>query len=80
MTVTDILGWSGALLILTAYALLTLGKLKGNQALYHLINLIGAGLVAYDVFHKGSYGATFLNAAWFGIALCGILRCFNNGR
>lgn len=77
MSTVDMLGWIGAILILSAYALLTLGKLKGNQALYHIINLAGAGLVAYDVFHKGSYGAAFLNAAWFGIAFCGIVKCLS---
>lgn len=56
MSTVDLLGWVGALLILSAYALLTLGKLKGNRPLYHLINLVGATLVAYDVFLKGSYG------------------------
>lgn len=77
MSTIDILEWIGAILILTAYAMLTLGKLKGNQALYHVINLAGAGLVAYAVFHKAAYGAAFLNAAWFGIAFCGIVKCLS---
>jgi len=76
MSAIDLLEWVGAFLILTAYALLTLGKIKGRSPLYHLINLAGAGLVAYAVFHKAAYGAAFLNTAWFGIALVGILRGF----
>lgn len=74
MTTVAILGWIGAALILSAYALLTLNKLKSKSPAYHVMNLVGAALVAYNTFLTGAYGPAFLNAAWFGIALCGLLR------
>ncbi len=42
----EIVGWSGAVLILAAYALLSLGKLHGRSALYQWMNVVGsAGFV-----------------------------------
>src|SRR2546430_410098 len=38
----EVIGWTGALLILGAYALLSAGKLKARSLTYHLMNIVGA--------------------------------------
>jgi len=38
----DLIGWTGAVLILGAYALLSAGRLKAGSLAYHLMNILGA--------------------------------------
>ena len=40
--VIDVVGWAGAALILAAYALLTLGKVRAESFAYQAMNLLGA--------------------------------------
>ncbi len=38
----DITGWLGALVMLSAYVLLTVGRLKSQSPLYHWLNIVSA--------------------------------------
>lgn len=62
-------GWTAAALILTAYALLSLGKVNGRSPLYQWMNVAGA---AGFIVNSGYYGAipsAALNVVWMGIGL-----------
>jgi len=73
----EIAGWSGALLILLAYALLSSGKLDGQSRLYQWMNVVGAvGFVINGWWH-GALPSTALNVIWMligGFALWRIAR------
>ena len=68
----EIVGWSGALLILLAYLLLSAGKLTGQSRLYQWMNVVGAaGFVANGWWHQALPSAV-LNVIWMmigGVAL-----------
>ena len=38
----EVIGWTGAALILGAYALLSANKLRADSVAYHLMNILGA--------------------------------------
>lgn len=65
----NILGWTGSVLYLLAYALVSLKKTEGDSLLYQGMN-IGAGilLVIYTIY-LGAFATTALNAAWVAIGL-----------
>ena len=43
--IVDILGWAGAVMLLSAYGLVSLKKLEGDSVPYQLLNLAGGGLL-----------------------------------
>jgi len=79
----EIVGWGGALLILAAYLLLSMGKLSGQSQSYQWMNVIGAaGFVINGWWHR-ALPSTTLNIVWMGIgivALTGIWRTRRRSR
>jgi len=67
--IINILGWTGSVLYLLAYALVSLKKTEGDSILYQGMN-IGAGilLVIYTIY-LGAFATTALNAAWVAIGV-----------
>lgn len=70
--VVDVVGWIGALSLLSAYALVSAGRLDGRGYGFQLLNLVGAvGLLVNGVYH-GAWPSAGLNTVWLvvgGVAL-----------
>lgn len=67
------LGWVGSISYLLAYLLLSLNKLKSEQRLYHVLNIVGAvGLTVNAIFFQ-DYPNVIVNVFWGLIALMAIL-------
>ncbi len=67
----------GALLILLAYALLSLGKVTGQSALYQGMNVVGAAGFIVNGWWHGAIPSASLNVVWMligGFALLRILK------
>ena len=65
----DILGWTGSILYLFAYALVSMKKTEGDSLLYQGMNIFaGVLLVIYTLF-LGAYATTGLNAVWVLVGL-----------
>jgi hypothetical protein len=65
----QILGWTGSVLYLLAYALVSLKKTDGDSLLYQGINIVaGVFLVIYTLSLE-AYATTGLNAVWVAIGL-----------
>ena len=65
----EILGWTGSIMYLLAYALVSLKKTDGDSLLYQGINIVtGVFLVIYT-FTLEAYATTGLNAVWVAIGL-----------
>jgi hypothetical protein len=68
----EVAGWLGALMMLSAYVLLTVGRLKSQSPLYHWLNIIsGAGLICNSGWN-GAYPSVSINAVWLAIGLYGV--------
>ena len=56
----EVAGWTGALLILAAYALLTAGKLTGKSLPYQAMNVVGAAGFIVNGWWHGAIPSTAL--------------------
>lgn len=66
-TAIEVIGWSGAALILAAYALLTAGALRSQSRLYHLMNIAGAAGFVVNSGWNGALPSAAMNLVWIGI-------------
>lgn len=64
----DILGWSGALLLLIAFALVSNDRLKATGLRYQCLNIIGSLLLLTNNVFYGAYPSGFVNLVWAGVA------------
>jgi hypothetical protein len=65
----DILGWTGSILYLLAYALVSAKKTEGDSLLYQGINILAGSLLVIYTLALGAHATTGLNAVWVVIGL-----------
>ena len=65
----DILGWTGSILSLLAYALVSAKKTEGDSLLYQGMNIFAGILLVIYTLTLGAYATTGLNAVWVAIGL-----------
>lgn len=70
----EIVGWGGALLILLAYLLLSMGRLTGQSAVYQWMNVAGAAGFVVNGWWHGALPSTALNIVWMGICTVALMR------
>ena len=64
-----VLGWTGSILYLLAYALVSLRRTEGDSLLYQGMNIFAGILLVMYTFSLGAYATTGLNAVWAAIGL-----------
>ena len=74
MTLPDIGGVIGVMMMLIAYALGQFGRLRIDSAPALLVNLAGAVLVLLSLLYKFNLSAFLMEAAWALVALFGLAR------
>jgi hypothetical protein len=65
-------GWTGALLILSAYILVSLGKVAADSVGFQLLNIVGAAGFIVNGWWHGAVPSAALNVVWMlfgGVAL-----------
>lgn len=61
-------------MMLSAYVLLTTGRLSSHSGLYQWLNVLsGAGFIVNSG-SNGAYPSAFLNFIWMAIGIYGVLR------
>ena len=70
----DIFGWTGSILYLLAYALVSLKKTEGDSLLYQGINVFAGTLLVIYTLYLGAYATTGLNTVWVIIGLFTLSR------
>jgi hypothetical protein len=73
-TFIEIAGWTGTVLVLGSYALISAGKLQARSTLYQGMNLVGAVGLAINSGWNGAWPSAGLNVVWLGIALVAMRR------
>ena len=80
MTITELFieaaGWSGAVLILGAYILLSLGRLQGNSPAYQWANVIGAAGFILNSGYHGAIPSVAINILWVAIGVFALWRIY----
>lgn len=74
MTLPDLIGVVGVLLILVAYAGATTGRLDPKKAPALLLNLAGALLILLSLVYDFNLAAVLMEGAWAAVALFGLGR------
>jgi hypothetical protein len=70
----EIIGWVAAAMMLSAYVLLTTGRLSSRSQLYQWLNVLsGAGFIVNSGWN-GAYPSAFINVMWMAIGLYGVFR------
>ena len=70
----EIIGWTAAVMMLSAYVLLTTGRLRSLSSTYQWLNVLsGAGFIVNSGWN-GAYPSAALNLIWMGIGLYGLFR------
>lgn len=67
-------GWAGAVLILLAYLLLSMGRLTGQSALYQGMNVVGAAGFVVNGWWHGAIPSASLNIIWLMIGAFALWR------
>jgi len=65
----NIIGWTGSILYLLAYSLVSAKKTDGDSVLYQGINIFAGLLLVIYTLYLGAYATTGLNAVWVIIGL-----------
>ena len=65
----NILGWTGSVLYLLAYALVSIKKTEGDSVLYQGINIVAGTMLVIYTLSLGAYATTGLNVVWVAIGV-----------
>ena len=70
----EVVGWVGAILILAAYALVSMRRVAPDSVVYQALNIVGAaGFVVNGMAH-GAMPSAILNIVWIGIGFFALSR------
>ena len=70
----EIAGWIAAVLILTAYGMLSAGKLTGKSVAYQVMNIVGAIGFVINTGYNGAFPSAVLNVIWVGIGVWALVK------
>lgn len=66
----------GSLLILLAYTANQTGRMTADQAIYSLVNLLGAGILAVVALLEEQWGFLLLEGVWSVVSLAALVRAW----
>jgi hypothetical protein len=69
-----VIGWTGTVLLVAAYALLTARQLTADGGVYQTMNLIGGVALMINTAYYSAWPSAALNLVWFGIGLVGLIH------
>lgn len=70
----EIVGWTGALLVLGAYLGVSSGRMTGGSAVFQGMNALGAALFVLNTWWHGAIPSMVLNIIWSGIGVAALWR------
>jgi len=70
----DLLGWTGAAILLAAYAMVSFKKLRVDSGYYQLMNVIGSCCLIVNTVFYHAYPSASVNVIWVLIAIGATLR------
>lgn len=70
----EIAGWSGAAILLAAYALVSLRRLTGDGNAFQIMNIAGAAGIALHSGTNHAWASVAVNLVWIAIGLVALAR------
>lgn len=74
ISIIDLTGFAGAVLLVTAFYLNTSGRWTSRTLSYQVFNAIAGGLLTYYTWEKGAYFAAAINLIWLAVAVVGLVQ------
>ena len=74
----EVCGWIGAVLVLVAYYLVTVGKVKADSMYFQLINILGASLLVLYTYHCHAFASMIVNLIWIVIGFTSVFKLTEN--
>lgn len=72
---SNVIGIAGVLMVLSAYFLLQINRLRSDRFFFSLCNLIGSVLILVSLCYHFNLASFVIEVAWLGISFFGVLRC-----
>jgi hypothetical protein len=72
--VVEAVGWTGAVMLLLAYGLLSAGRVGGQSPAYQVMNILGAVGLIVNSGWNGAYPSAAVNVIWLAIGLAALSR------
>jgi hypothetical protein len=70
----NVVGWLGMALLISAYGLVTAGRLKGPDLTFQLMNLVGGVSLMANSAYYGAWPSAALILVWTVIGVVGLTR------
>ncbi len=70
----DVIGCLGALIVLIAYTLLQMGRMRPDSFLYSFLNLIAAAMILASLFYAWNLAAALIEVAWIAVSFYGLFK------
>ena len=69
----QLIGWTGTILFIVSYGLLSIRKIQADQVLYQGMNALAALCLILNALHIGDNPTLVVNAMWMGISVYAIV-------
>ncbi len=79
MSVAELAGWIGAIMVLIAYYMVTTGKAEAESKAFQLTNIIGAGFLIYYTYNCEAYASMAVNVIWVLIGMNSFINLIKEG-
>jgi hypothetical protein len=76
VVIVNVVGWVGMALLISAYALVTTGRILGPSLTFQVMNLVGGGALMVNSAYYGAWPSAALNLVWVVIGTVGLTRAW----
>lgn len=73
----EIVGWLGMGMLLGAFALASIKRMRDDRYTFHVFNLLGAIGVGLNAFSKGAMPSATVEVIWGGLAILGLAKVWH---
>jgi multidrug transporter EmrE-like cation transporter len=80
MTLSDLVGFVGVVLILISYLLLQISYFKPDSFFYSLWNIIGSFMILCSLYFNWNFSAVLMEVFWLLISVYGIFKARSKKR
>ena len=78
--IIEIIGWIGAVLVLGAYILVSMGRLSGRSPAFQWMNAAGAAFFVLNTWWHGAIPSMVLNIVWSAIGFVALWQMRRRAR
>jgi len=72
--IANTVGLIGVFIILYAYMMLQIGRMRHEGIMYSLLNLVGSILILYSLFFYWNLASGVIEVAWLVISIYGLIK------